>query len=360
MLRTKVRTDMRLFVALLLLFFSAIPCFAAEPPAMPPARVVVSHVEVRQTAATSDMIGLLYFERVSELSGEVAGLAADVNVTEGDLVQKGQPLLVIDTVLLDKEIELHKAILAQIVVKMERVKKDIGRFEKLIQRQATSEKALDDLLFDYRALENEKIAQIARVEKLQLQKEKSVVCSPFNGIILKKNVDAGSWVEPGFPVLTVGSISDVFVKVSVSENILQFLHKESILPVRINALNRNVDGIFTGIKPLADAKTKNIILKVRLPELTGIAENMSATVSVPMSQQQQLKIIPRDALIKYQGKDFIYTIKDDKAAIMPVHIVAYLGRDVGVDDAHINAGMIIVVDGNDRLRPDQSVQVVEK
>ncbi len=276
------------------------------------------------------------------------------------MVKQGQSLVTLDTILLDKEIELQKATLAQIDVKIDRVKKDIGRFEQLIKRQATSEKAHDDLVFDYRALENEKMAQLARVEKLQLQKKKSVVNSPFNGIVLKKNVETGSWVVPGNPVLTVGSSSDVFVKVSVSENILQFLQQESTLPVRINALNREVDGVFTGIKPLADAKTKNIVLKVRLPELTGIAENMSATVSVPVSRRQQVKIIPRDALIKFQGKDFVYTVKEEKAAIMPVHIVAFLGRDVGVDDEHIPAGMIVVVDGNDRLRPDQPVQIVNQ
>ncbi len=351
---------MRIFFALFLLLFSAFSSWAEGPPAMPPARVVVSQIEVRETAATSEMIGVLYFERVSELSGEVAGLAAVVNVEEGAMVKKDQSLLSLDTTLLDKEIELQKATLAQISVKMERVKKDISRFEQLIKRQATSEKAHDDLLFDYRALENEKMAQLARVEKLQLERKKSVISSPFNGIVLKKNVEKGSWVAPGNPVLTVGSTSDVFVKVSASESILQFLQKKSILPVRIHALNREMDGVFMGIKPMADAKTKNIVLKVRLPELTGIAENMSATVSVPVSNRQQLKIIPRDALIKYQGKDFVYTVKDEKAAIMPVHIVAFLGRDVGVDDAHIEAGMPVVVDGNDRLRPDQPVQIVEK
>ena len=43
---------------------------------------------------------------------------------------------------------------------------------------------------------------------------------------------------------------------------------------------------------------------------------------------------------------------------MPVHIVAFLGREVGVDDEHIKPGMTVVVDGNDRLRPDQPVKVV--
>ncbi len=62
-------------------------------------------------------------------------------------------------------------------------------------------------------------------------------------------------------------------------------------------------------------------------------------------------------MIKFQGSDFIYSIKDDKAAIMPVHIVSFMGDKVGVDSPHITAGMVVVIEGNERLRPDQAVRV---
>ena len=102
-------------------------------------------------------------------------------------------------------------------------------------------------------------------------------------------------------------------------------------------------------------------MKIRLANLQelpfDVAENMSATVYVPVSEKKTLKIIPRDAVVKFQGKDFIYTIKEDKAAMMPVHIVAYMGTEVGVDDPHIAADIPVVVDGNERLRPDQPVVI---
>ncbi|MBU1232757.1 MAG: efflux RND transporter periplasmic adaptor subunit, partial [Proteobacteria bacterium] len=66
---------------------------------------------------------------------------------------------------------------------------------------------------------------------------------------------------------------------------------------------------------------------------------------------------PRAALIKFQGKDFIYTVKEDKAAILPVNIVAFMGDRIGVDNPYIVADMPVVIEGNERLRPDQAVQV---
>ena len=89
----------------------------------------------------------------------------------------------------------------------------------------------------------------------------------------------------------------------------------------------------------------------------NVAENMSATVHVPTSEKKTLSMIPRDALIKFQGKDFVYTVKEGKAAILPINIVTYMGSMVGADNPYFVEGMAVVVEGNERLRPDQPVTV---
>ena len=68
-------------------------------------------------------------------------------------------------------------------------------------------------------------------------------------------------------------------------------------------------------------------------------------------------ILKRAALVKFQGSDFVYTVKEGKAAIMPVSVVSYLGDRVAVSDPYIVPGMSVVVEGNERLRPDQPVVI---
>jgi hypothetical protein len=41
-----------------------------------------------------------------------------------------------------------------------------------------------------------------------------------------------------------------------------------------------------------------------------------------------------------------------------VNIVAFLGSKVAVDTPSIVPGLPVVIEGNERLRPDQAVQVV--
>ena len=54
---------------------------------------------------------------------------------------------------------------------------------------------------------------------------------------------------------------------------------------------------------------------------------------------------------------FVYTIKDDKAAILPVNIITFLGDKIGADNPYFVQGMPVIIEGNERLRPDQPVTV---
>jgi RND family efflux transporter MFP subunit len=184
-----------------------------------------------------------------------------------------------------------------------------------------------------------------------------VITAPFNGIVVVKNVDSGDWVQQGKHLVTLGSCDDLFVRVPVGERLVRFISPGEEVPVTINAFERQLTGTVEDLEPVADAKTKNIFVKVRIPSQAMVAENMSATVFLPTSKRQTLAIIPRDALIKFQGKDFVYTIKDGKASILPVNIVSYLAKTVAADNPYLAPGMPVVVEGNERLRPDQPVTV---
>jgi len=170
-------------------------------------------------------------------------------------------------------------------------------------------------------------------------------------------VETGDWVQQGKQLVSVGSVRDLIVLVPVDESTLQFITVGDRVPVALNAFNRELSGTVAQVVPVADARTKNIFIKIATEPLEGVAENMSATVFLPTSDRRELSIIPRDALVKFQGKDFVYTVKEGKAAILPVNIVTFLGDKIGADNPYFAAGMVVVVEGNERLRPDQPVTV---
>ena len=331
--------------------------FALAADGPPPAKVRVAAVVQQDVAQTRSVIGVLYYDRISEISTELAGLVERVEVKQGDSVTRGDVLVRLNTEILEKEIAFQKSRIEQTELRIANAKKNYSRLERLYDKSGVSEKEYDDALFTFQDAQLEKQATEDTLQKLLIQKKRSIISAPFDGIILTKNVDSGSWVQPGKELVAIGSREDLFVRTPIAETTLKFIEIGQKVPVTINAFDQQVEGTVRDIDPVADMKTKNVFLKIAIPAMPLVAQNMSASVSVPVSSRQTLSIIDRAALIKFQGKDFVYTVKEGKAAILPVNIVSFLGDKVGVDDPYIVPGMNLVVEGNERLRPDQPVVV---
>jgi RND family efflux transporter MFP subunit len=328
--------------------------------AQPPARVVISKITREMVAQNHSFIGTLYYERISHVSSEVPGLVKKIMVRAGDRVDKGDPLVHLDTEILDKEILFHKNQIELSGLDIDHKQINFNRMATLFKKSSISEQAYDDADFFLQEALLKRFSAQTTLEKLLIQRRKSVINAPFDGIVLEKNVDSGDWVHQGKPLFDIGSVNDLFVRVPLAETLLKFVTIGQTVSVIINAYDREMTGTIENISPTADAKTKNIFLKIRIPMLTKVAQNMSATVSIPAGSRETLFMIPRDALIRFQGNDFVYAVQEKKAVRLAVHVVIFEGDRIGADNAHFTDGMEIVVDGNERLRPGQPVVIADR
>jgi len=328
--------------------------------AQPPARVVISKIAQEMVAQNQSFIGTLYYERISHVSSEVSGLVKKINVRAGDRVEKGESLVHLDTQILEKEIQFHKNQIELVGLDIDHKQITFHRMATLYKKSSISEQAYDDANFFYQESLLKRFSAQTTLEKLLIQKRKSVINAPFDGIVLEKNVDSGDWVNQGKQLFDIGSVNDLFVRVPMAETLLKFVSIGQTVRVIINAYNREMTGTIENLSPTADAKTKNIFLKIRIPMLIKVAQNMSATVYIATGSKEKLSMISRDALIRFQGKDFVYAVKEKKAVRLAVHIVTFQGNRIGADNAHFTQGLPIVVDGNERLRPGQPVVIVDR
>jgi RND family efflux transporter MFP subunit len=342
-----------LFCSIFLMF--VLPALSQEPP---PAKVKITRATEQEARQTTEFVGTLYFDKISSVSTEVSGMAESVHFREGDRVKKGDLLLRLNTDFLKKDLALEKTELQRLDIRIEQKQKNLKRFETLFEQEAASETDYEDFLFSYRELVKEKQSLQIKIDRIQLEIAKSVIRAPFDGLILQKQADRGAWIQPGTPICQIAAMDDVFIQLPVAENLLRHVSDGDRIDLVINAFNESMTGTVEGIRPIADEKTKNVFLKIRLPEMDTVFKNMSATVQMPTSEKMSLRLIPRDALVKFQGKDFAYTVKDHKAKILPLNIVTLTGKYIGVDNPYIQPGMPIVVEGNERLKPDQPVEIV--
>jgi RND family efflux transporter MFP subunit len=353
-----MRPYLNLIVTIVFVFCAPWPAFAQ--PQMPPAKVVTAPVTEREVAATNQVIGVVDFDKVATISTQVEGLLSSLSVKEGQLVEKNAVLASLDTEALRKDIEILAAQTKQLDVRIANTKRNAERFKQLYQQQATSERAFQDLSDEYQGLLAEKQALSKRIERIELDIRKSTIRAPFNGLILAVKKYEGDWLSPGSAVCALASTADVVVKAAVSEDLIIYLQPGDSLTLSIPALNLRLSGVVSKSAPVADVKSKTFNIKIAIDYVDNLLQNMTARVEVPVSEKAQRKIIKRAALVRFNNQDFVYTVVDGKATPIPIEIVGYDGEDMIVANGAIQTGMPVVVDGNDRLRPDQPVAPVEK
>jgi RND family efflux transporter MFP subunit len=325
----------------------------------PPAKVVVSRIIEKEISKTCEIVGVVDFDKISGVSSEISGLITNQYVVEGTVVKKGNIMTRLNTDFISKNIEIAKNQKEQIEISISNTKKNLERYETLFQNDAASEKTYEDLSYSFKKLLKKKAEIQLNIEKLNLELKKSAIKAPFKGLVLKKMKNNGEWVSPGMAICVFASVKDIFVNVSVPEELINYIKPGDNIFLTINALNKKITGIVKNFVPVADIKSKTIQVKIGIKWFPEAIQYMSATVNVPVSNKMKLKMIKRDALIRFNAKENIYIVKEGKAVYMPVNVVSYENEYIGIDNPDISIDMPVITEGNDRLKPDQVVEIIK-
>lgn len=335
--------------------------FAQEQPQQPPARVKVHMVEQGPLAPSSETTGILFFDRTSDVSSEVAGRIKKLDFSTGDRIKAGTEIAVLDQQLVDARIEQLTAQVGSLEAQLEQVRRDQQRFAELHSKGAASTRTYEELLYKTQSLEKDLQARKAQLKQAQIEKNKSHISAPFTSLVLNKNQDVGAWVSPGTPIARLGSLGAVYVRVPIHEELYPFNQPGQKIGLRQNATGVEVSGVIEGISGQANLQTKNLELRIHLPEPPELlAENMSFTGRIATGPATKLLLVPRDAIITHQGQKLVYTVVDGKATPAPLEIVTFKDSFAGARSPVLRPGMPVVTDGNERLRPDQSVQIIKE
>lgn len=243
-----------------------------------------------------------------DVSSKIAGRISRLLVKEGDVVNKGDTLLILESKELDakigqgkglmdaayqkflmaqngarpEEIEAAEAMMKQAKAQFALAEKTYGRIKKLFEEQVISEQERDQAEMQWKAAKEMVEAASARytmakkgarkeeingAEALYRQaentygeiqavyKELSIV-SPVSGEVFKKLNDPGEIIPAGYPVLTIIDPADMYVTINVREDLLTSFKKGQTVKADIPALKlTGVECTVTYIAPMGDFAT---------------------------------------------------------------------------------------------------------
>ncbi len=241
--------------------------------------------------------------KVSALTG---GLLLNVRVDEGQDIDSGRVIAVVDTEKLVYQKELVEANAAEINVQdkinvnslqkaqsdFDYIDKKYRRFQDLVKKQSASEQVLDDLKRNFdaaktqlknahqslRLIKNKKKALEAQLNIVKRQISDATILSPISGTVITKYYETGETVPTGFPVVQIIDLSEMWTKVYVSEKLLPKLNVGQDAMVRIDGSETTLDGKISWISPKAEFTPKNILTE---ESRTSLVYAVKITVSNP-------------------------------------------------------------------------------
>jgi RND family efflux transporter MFP subunit len=324
---------------------------------MPPASVSVAKVIRGRIAPRNEFIATIFYQEISDTASEISGLVGRVHFEEGQRVKKNQILVELGSEILRKRLQAATASFEQILSEIEIAGIDLKRREKLLKKKSISKQSYDENRFRVIGLEKRAASLKAEVERLEIELEKKIIPAPFDGIVIKRNVDRGEWVSEGETVAVIGKDDTIDIIADVPERYIQYIKKDMQVNATVNGYH--LSGSVVAVVPRGDVATRSFPVKIRTANQYALIEGMSARVILPTAETVNALIVPRDSIITKFGQNVVYAVLDSKASMMPVQIIGYEGLTAGIRATGLKDGMLVVVAGNERLRDEQAV-VIQK
>ncbi|MDZ7360112.1 MAG: efflux RND transporter periplasmic adaptor subunit [candidate division KSB1 bacterium] len=222
-----------------------------------------------------------------KVAAQTGGYLLHVNVEEGEQVEAGDTLAVIDAEKLGYQLAQIQASLDELNVQhrlamtnLRRAQEDYDyakikyeRYRDLFEKNAASQQTLDDLKIVYdrattalesakqslQALASKEKGLAAQAKLLQRQINDAMVRAPISGTITTRFFDAGETIPPNAPIAEIIDLAKMWTKVYVSETYLPRIKIGQTAQVKIDGTNQTLAGTVTWISSKAEFTPKNIL-----------------------------------------------------------------------------------------------------
>ena len=251
----------------------------------------------------------------ADVSVLVAGLIKKINIIEGQFVKQGQTLAVIESMEFTKIQEAYLTSKSN----LELMQLEYERQKTLNEGNANSKKALQKAKSEYeieKARYNSLKKQMNTLNLSSSEKATSTmeIKAPISGYVTDINIKIGTNAEPGQTLFSIVDNSKMHVDLLVYEKDLQKVKVgQTIIFVLTNQDNTEIKGKVFSIGKAFENETKSVavhadIINDKQTLIPGMYVNALINVG-----SQQVKALPLDAVVKADGREFIFVLEEDHA-----------------------------------------------
>jgi RND family efflux transporter MFP subunit len=173
--------------------------------------------------STIKVVGMIEAPEVN-ITSRIGGRIKQLDLIEGDHVEKGQVVAVIEDIDLKNQLAKSNADLAHAEANLAQARRDLVRDNQLSKESIIATKTRDDALTAVDQDQADVLSAQANSKFYADQIADTEIKSPVDGVIVSKALEVGEWVTPGVPILTVDDLTTIWARVDVEETDLGSLY----------------------------------------------------------------------------------------------------------------------------------------
>lgn len=298
---------------------------------------------------------------------QISGVITQVLFTEGQMVQRGQLLAVIDPRPFEAALLEAQGSLTRDEAQLANAKITLERYQTLVKQDSIAQQDADTQSALVKQTEGTVKSDQAAVATAKLNLDYAHVVSPLAGRAGLRVVDVGNYISAGdsngFVVVT--EIDPIDIAFTIPQDnvskIQQKLTDKAVLPVIALDRSRTTElahGEFKALDNIVNVDTGTVRAKAHFDNPKGaLFPNQFVNVRLQMDTLKDAVVVPAGAVRHGSNGDFVFVLTDSHtASVRQITQGPAYGDKISIAKG-LNAGERVITEGADRLTDGADVQL---
>ncbi|MCP3966380.1 MAG: efflux RND transporter periplasmic adaptor subunit [Lentisphaerae bacterium] len=321
-----------------------------------------------------------------KISSKTSGTVDLLCVSTGSIVKKGQLLFQVDKSNLEKrvsiakqELEVNKATLkAKIIdykiamLTMHKAEKDFSRAHKLVNKRAisTSNFEVQELnSLQAKAMVKKAAADVEHAQAKFKQArnnlaiankdlEDSLIRSPFDGVIVQKDVEADEYVTPSSSIITIEDPSRLELKTMISSIYYNDIISEATKAIiKLGGRKHPLTLPVTYKSPSVDKATRTFEVKIKVPKGSHLVSGMLCDVTIVLKHRKGIGVSEAAVMDCAGKKHKIFYVDNDKSKEFEVKTGLTTDGMIEILNPGKISDRMIIIQGQNFLNNDDRISL---
>lgn len=199
--------------------------------------VVISTITIYEHIAYVKTDNAQVFGHSLMLAPKVSGYINNVNISEGQKVQKGEVLIEIETRDYENNLKQMKGDLASIEARRKDAEKNYHRLVDLFSKGAVSQQQFDSATAQYNDVKAKYEAIASQVSQAEFNLSNTKIVAPTDGFIAKRSAEVGQLATPGIPLIGFVDANERWVIANFKETDIEDIKINAKVDIEIDAIS---------------------------------------------------------------------------------------------------------------------------